>query len=77
MSQKANARILIEYTSPRDGLKVYGKKKRVPKLLPGDVGRIEELSRLSIEGDKTHAFYPAKWDYTWMIRVSPNQFELL
>jgi hypothetical protein len=77
MKAKANASILIDYKSSRDGLKVYGKVKKVEPLKPGDTGFVEPLSKLSIDGDKEFAFYPAKWGYTWMIKVSFKQFNYL
>ena len=72
---KANAIILIERISPLDGLKSYGKRMNLPKVNPGDLGFIEALSPLSVDGDKTHAFYPAKWNYGWMFKVSTDQFK--
>lgn len=74
---KANARIKIHYQSARNGLKVYGKIRNVLPLEPGDSGRAEELTRISRECNpgKTHAFYPAKWNYEWCINVSDNDFE--
>lgn len=40
----------------------------------GDKGFVEPLSRLSVDGDLTHAFWPSKWKYQWMFRVSAGQF---
>ena len=74
---KANAQILIQYKSRRDGLKSYGKVQHVPELFPGDLGYVRPLQKYMIEGDLTHSFYPSKWGSTWFIRLSVNQFELL
>lgn len=79
MKRKANSTINIEYSSPRNGLKVYGKKMTVPSIIPGDTGFAEPLGRLMRESnpEKTHAFYPSKWGYTWMILVSEDQFKFI
>lgn len=72
-----NAILKIEYKSKRDGLKVYGKTKSVPALNIGDFGFVEPLGRISLECNpgKTHAFYPSKWKYEWLIKVGPDDFE--
>lgn len=71
---KANAKLLIKYKSPLDGLKSYGKKMNLPEVKIGDSGFVEPLSKLMINDDRTHAFYPSKWKYQWMFRVSVDQF---
>ena len=79
MKKKANARIKIEYRSPRNGLKVYGKVKEIPVIQPGDSGFVELLSALSIQDNpqKPYAFWPSKWKYEWFFRASENDFEVL